>query len=55
MAEIITLKELADEVGDDEAIRIAVEQLGMLEDYARFVLAMERGEVDGDIIEEGQE
>lgn len=55
MAEINTLKDLAAEVGDEEAIRIAVEQLSMDEGYARFVLAMERGEIDGDVFVNGED
>jgi hypothetical protein len=34
---------------DEEIIRYAVEKLHMTEEYARFVLAMERGLVSGDL------
>lgn len=37
-------------LSDDEIIKIAVTQLGMTESYARFVLAMERGQIHGDVI-----
>lgn len=47
----MNLTELGKEIGEEAAIRVAVEQLGMTEDYARFVMAMERGEVDGDAVE----
>jgi len=45
------LSELADQLGDEKAIEIAVTQFGMTPDYARFVIAMGRGQVDGDVIE----
>jgi len=50
-----TLAELADQIGDEKAIEYAVNELGMTPDYARFTLAMERGEVDGDVIEGGED
>lgn len=37
---------------EEEAIKIAVEQMGMVKGYAEFVLAMELGEVDGDVMAE---
>lgn len=48
----MTLGELADKIGLEEAVKIAVEQLNMTEDHARFVIAVERGEIDGDIVAE---
>lgn len=40
---------------DEEIIKIYVEQLGMSEDKARFVLGMQRGTVgpNGDVVEVG--
>ena len=38
----------------EEAVRFAVNELGMVEEEARFVLALELGEIDGDIIEESE-
>ena len=45
-----TLTNLADLIGDEKAIEIAVTFLGMTEEYARFVIAMGRGQVDGDLV-----
>lgn len=36
------------EWSDEENARIMVEQLGMSEQRARFVVALERGEIEGD-------
>jgi hypothetical protein len=46
----MSLAKLAQELGDEAAIKIAVEQLGMLPQQARFILANERGVIDGDIL-----
>lgn len=34
----------------EDALEIAVEQLGMDRDVAEFVLAVERGEIEGDVV-----
>lgn len=41
----------------DEAIRLRMEVLGVDEETARFIDAIERGEIDGDIVmeDEGRE
>ncbi len=46
----MSLSELAQEVGDEKAVQYAMEHLNMTDHYARFVLAMERGELDSDIV-----
>jgi hypothetical protein len=47
----MTFADIADEIGLEETIKMMVEQLNMTEYYARFVIGMERGEIDGDIVE----
>jgi hypothetical protein len=46
-----TIKELADEIGDEEAIKILSEQMGMDPIYLEFILAQERGEIISDLQE----
>ena len=46
----IDIGELADEFGRERAVSIAVDQLGMTEEYARFSIAIALGEIDGDLI-----
>jgi len=36
---------------EEQALEVAEKQLGMPRNYAEFVLSVERGEVDGDIVE----
>ena len=36
---------------DEETVRLTCEGLGISESEARFMLAIERGEIDGDIVE----
>ena len=36
------------ELSDDDNARILVDQLGMSEERARFIIALERGRIDGD-------
>lgn len=52
----MTLSEMGEKFGltDDELVIIAREQLGMDEEDARLMLAIERGETDGDVIEENK-
>lgn len=40
---------------EEEAIKIAVEQMEMTKSYAEFVLAMEMGKIDGDVMDENGE
>jgi len=46
----IDLGELSKEVGVEKAVKIAIEQLGMTEEYARFSIAISLGEIDGDLM-----
>ena len=46
----MNLYELSLEVGKAEAIKIAINQLNMTESAARFIIAVESGEINGDII-----
>lgn len=41
-------------LSDEQLIQYAKDNLGMDEEDARLMLAIERGEVDGDVIEEKQ-
>lgn len=50
MAEM-TLGQLAAKIGEEAAVKIAVEKLGMTEDYARFTIALEQGKIKGDVVE----
>jgi hypothetical protein len=38
------------ELSDDENVRILVEQFGLTEERARLVVAIEKGESDGDLV-----
>lgn len=50
MAEM-TLGQLAAKIGEDAAIKIAMDQMGMTEDNARFTIALEQGKINGDVVE----
>lgn len=54
MDKIIPLQEFATnkQLTDDEVIALIVNETGVSEVDARFMLAIERGEVEGDVIEE---
>ncbi len=53
---MMTLAEYADKYGDEEAIRVAVEQLKIPIEDAIFMIAIGRGEISGDIVgDEGNE
>lgn len=41
----------ANNLSDDELVAYAKEHLGMDEEDTRLMLAIERGEIDGDVIE----
>lgn len=43
------------DVPDDEHVAAIMRETGFDEDYARFYLAMERGVVDGDVVEVSDE
>jgi hypothetical protein len=51
---LLTLSETGKKFGmtDDELIQLAKEKLGMDAEDAALMLAIERGETDGDVIEE---
>ena len=51
----MTFAELADKIGLEATVKVMVEKFNMVEYYARFVIAMERGEIEGDIIEVDEE
>jgi hypothetical protein len=38
------------ELSDEENVRLMIEHLGVGETVARFIVAMERGETDGDLV-----
>ncbi len=42
----------ANNLNDDQLVAYAKEKFGMDEEDTRLMLAIERGEVDGDVIEE---
>jgi hypothetical protein len=46
----MNLAEIAERVGEEEAVKIAVDQFGMDEVDARFMLRIERGEIQGDVV-----
>ncbi len=48
MVEVGSLSEL--DLTDEELIGIAMEQLGLTRDMATLMLAIERGEVEGDVV-----
>lgn len=50
----MTLSEIGEKYGwsDDQLVAYAKEKLGMAEEDARFMLAIERSEVDSDVIDE---
>jgi len=39
------------DLSDEQIIRIIMEQTNSTEEEARFILAVERGEIDGDVVE----
>jgi len=49
--EIMTLVELVEKLGEKEAMKVMVEQANWTELDFRFALALERGEITGDVIE----
>lgn len=46
----MNLSEIADKYGEKVAIDIAVNQLGMIPSDARFVIAIESGKLQGDVV-----
>ena len=53
--EPITLAQLADLIGLEEAVRVAMEQLGMSETDARMEIGIGRGDIgpEGDVLDVG--
>ena len=49
----MAIKELIEQgLSEEQAIRFAVTRLGMAEDDARFMLKVEQGETDGDVVDD---
>ena len=46
----ISIRDLVDILGREEAIQYAVDKWGMNKQNAEFILAMEFGEVEGDVL-----
>lgn len=48
-----TLAEIQKQEGwtDDQTVKFMVDNLGYEEQEARFILAIEKGEIDGDVVE----